>query len=77
MARVRRCDRCGKYYEPYEHENNTIGMSTFNMDEELVGMEEHKDLCPECMAEFNCWYLNVEYPELTSPKVYGVMAAEE
>lgn len=62
MARVRRCDRCGKYYEPYENRDNAIGTVTFNMDDEEIVVEEYKDLCPECMNEFTDWYKTVEYP---------------
>ena len=69
MARVRRCDRCGKYYEPYQNENNAIGTVTFNMDDEEIGTEEYKDLCPDCMDEFTNWYSDVEYPGLGKPTV--------
>ena len=69
MARVRRCDRCGKYYEPYENRDNAIGTVTFNMDDEETVTEQYKDLCPECMDEFTNWYSDVVYPGLGKPTV--------
>ena len=64
MARVRKCDRCGKYYEPQRGETAVIGMTTFNMDNEEVKVEEYKDLCPECDSSFFTWLHEIGYEDI-------------
>ena len=53
--RIRKCDRCGGTYEPYESKFNTVGIVTFNMDDEDVSGTTFYDLCPHCRQEFVSW----------------------
>lgn len=55
MSRIRRCDRCHEVYNPYENGFNTVGTSTYNMDEEQIDVHQNYDLCPKCKAEFLAW----------------------
>ena len=64
MSRVRKCDRCGKYYEPQYGETTVIGVTTFNLDNEEVSVEEYKDLCPECDASFLVWLNEIGYEDI-------------
>lgn len=64
MARVRRCDRCGKYYEPYMNKVNAIATGTFNMDNEEETTVQWMDLCPDCMEEFETYVKEIGYPNL-------------
>ena len=59
MAAAKKCDRCGKLYEPYNIKNdakNFNGINTVNLDASgrYYG---HKpmDLCPECKDSFEEW----------------------
>lgn len=56
MARIRKCDRCKKTYEPYEGDFNSIGTATYNMDNEQLDVTTDYDLCPACNAEFKAWF---------------------
>ena len=53
--RIRKCDRCGDTYKPYENSFNTVGNMTFNMDEEELGTTVCYDMCPKCKDEFTAW----------------------
>jgi hypothetical protein len=53
--RIRKCDRCGKVYEPYDDVHNTITVSTYDMNNECVDNGESYDLCPDCKEEFRGW----------------------
>ena len=64
MARVRKCDRCGKYYEPLHGDTFAVGMTYFNMDNENVETEEFKDLCPECTESFTNWLNEIGYEDI-------------
>ena len=66
MARVRRCDRCDKYYEPYSDKDglNNVGTAGFNMDNEEDVVTTFYDLCPECMGEFTTWLHDVKGKEI-------------
>ena len=55
MARIRKCDRCGEVYKPYEDKANTIGTMTFDMNDEALDLGFNYDLCPKCMSEFEAW----------------------
>lgn len=56
MSRVRKCDRCKKTYEPYENEFNSVGTTTYDMDNDMIGMSTDYDLCPRCQSEFKAWF---------------------
>lgn len=60
--RIRKCDRCGETYEPYEIDFNTVSTYTFNIDEEEIGSSNCYDLCMKCRDEFKCW-LGVHRPK--------------
>ena len=66
MARVRRCDRCGRYYEPYMHKPNAIATGTFNLDNEEETTVQWMDLCPSCMNFFEAYVKAVEYHDIGS-----------
>ncbi len=55
MSRIRKCDRCSETYEPYTARFNSVGISTFNMDNELEDVSTDFDLCPKCAKEFESW----------------------
>lgn len=67
MARARVCDRCGKYY-PHYNDENTIGVTSFNIDNEAVSAEQYYDLCPECQEEFRDWLFGKDYTDLPVPE---------
>ena len=59
MSNAKRCDRCGKYYEPkittgpgYSIYHYSIPLNTFGADVESF------DLCPECAHQFTDWAEN-------------------
>ena len=56
MARIRECDRCKKTYKPYEDTFNSVGVTTYDMDNEAVGTSTDYDLCPSCNADFKAWF---------------------
>ena len=56
MARIRKCDRCNKTYEPYEGTFNSVGISEYDMDNQMHGISTDYDLCPTCAAEFKSWF---------------------
>lgn len=56
MARIRKCDRCGKTYVGYEDTFNTVGTTTYNMDNDMIGTSTDYDICPDCKAEFIAWF---------------------
>jgi hypothetical protein len=56
MARIRKCDRCGETYTPYETGFNTVEVSTYNMDNECEGTTTTYDLCPKCKTDFTAWF---------------------
>lgn len=53
--RIRKCDRCNEVYEPYEDTFNSVGISTFNIEDEEKGNGVYYDLCPKCQAELLAW----------------------
>lgn len=64
MARVRKCDRCGKYYEPKCGVTPVIGVTEFNMDNDQENSEEYFDLCPECDESFTAWLGGTGYEDV-------------
>lgn len=64
MAKARKCDRCGAYYDPYE-----MRMGTHPVDYVYCGHNDYCggsgksiDLCPNCMSELIAW-LEIEEGE--------------
>lgn len=64
MARVRKCDRCGKYYEPKCGVTAAVGVTEFNMDNDQEYPEVYSDLCPECHDSFVAWMDEVGYKDV-------------
>lgn len=64
MARVRKCDRCGKYYEPKGGVTAVIGVTEFNMDNDQEYPEIYSDLCPECNQSFGDWMKAIGYEDV-------------
>jgi len=62
MAAARKCDRCGKLYEPYNSRNDSTrinGIIFVNVDEERKYYGHGiKDLCPYCSTDFVNWFQN-------------------
>ena len=65
MATAKKCDRCGKYYEPY-HFNidnnkfmNTLVITNENDNKtiDIVNTRQF-DLCQDCCEEFIFWLKN-------------------
>lgn len=61
---ARKCDRCGKLYEPYNSQNDSKhinGLIFVNVDEQRKYYGHGiNDLCPECSAEFINWFFEKE-----------------
>lgn len=59
MAIAKKCDRCGKYYEPYNFacdSEKINGVKTLNIDDNgKYFAQDTLDFCPECCEEFNIW----------------------
>lgn len=64
MARVRKCDRCGKYYEPKTGVTAVVGVTEFNMDNDQEYPEVYSDLCPECHESFDAWMNLIGYEDV-------------
>ena len=56
MSRIRKCDRCNETYEPYEAGFNSVGTTTYDMDNDMIGTSTDYDLCPKCKSEFKAWF---------------------
>lgn len=60
MGYAKKCDRCGKFYEPYNVENdseNINGITTLNIDHKGCYFSHNViDLCPDCKNSFEAWY---------------------
>lgn len=59
MAFAKKCDRCGKLYEPYNGENdckkiNGIMILNIGIRGKYYG-HGPIDLCPKCKESFNQW----------------------
>lgn len=58
MAKARKCDRCGKFYDIYTInglQDDLAKISTITTGN-LNSNNISRDLCPECMNEFIEWY---------------------
>lgn len=62
MAAARKCDRCGKLYEPYNLKDDSKhinGIIFVNVDEQRKYYDHGIiDLCPDCSTEFINWFQN-------------------
>lgn len=67
MGRARVCDRCNKYY-PHYNDENTIGVTSFNLNNEAVSTEQYYDLCPECLEAFRGWLFGKDYTDIPTPE---------
>lgn len=56
MARARKCDRCGKFYDEYLLNSNEFYKVCLIRTENYNYRNSPKDICPECMKEFIEWY---------------------
>ena len=56
MARCRKCDRCGKYFDPKGGFTKNVGQTIYDMDNNDVVNATWYDLCPECAADFTKWF---------------------
>ena len=60
MALVKKCDRCGKFYEAYntaKDSENINGIMTLNLDDQRkYYSHDPLDLCPECKDAFEKWF---------------------
>lgn len=60
MSMARKCDRCGKLYEPYNMDKrypegpNGIVLANIDYKQQCYTISK-SDLCPECMESFNNW----------------------
>ena len=58
MALVKKCDRCGKFYDHYPIGDvlgvyNAVCSSRMNNNRTCSQENKIKDLCPECMKAFD------------------------
>lgn len=67
MADAKKCDRCGKLYEPYNKSRlyGTMRVSAFAFMIENRGysLDERYDLCPDCMKFLQKWFKGKECEE--------------
>lgn len=74
MAEAKKCDRCGKLYEPYNKSKlyGIIGrkiywrVSAFAFmieDSEGYSIDGRHDLCPDCMKSLQKWFKDKECEE--------------
>lgn len=59
MAKVKKCDRCGKYYDSNTSVVNGVALSTIS-----GRFVEFKDLCDSCISEFKIFMKGTD----TKPK---------
>lgn len=53
MAKVYKCDRCGKYYDDETKGTDTDTYFLYKrLDPDARGFSESIDFCPECQEEF-------------------------
>ena len=58
MAEAKKCDRCGKFYEPYPTGDalgayNSVRRARTNLFGAIVYEKDQIDLCEQCMCELN------------------------
>ena len=63
MSLAKKCDRCGKLYEPKNikiHKTNINGLGLINRDirNDKVITQRLFDLCPECLVSLAGWLKN-------------------
>lgn len=58
---IKKCDRCGKYYDREKNTTVTVGLNSTNSVVELLSYYygENYDLCEECAEEFKAW-MNID-----------------
>lgn len=80
MAIARKCDRCGKLYEPYNLKNKD-GMNTLkSIQIDDVGSQtllNKIDLCPECCEAFNKWLKDPSTMVVTPTSVLGIKVDDD
>ena len=64
MARARKCDRCGKFYEKNTETNKraTVLIGVSFVDATYRNIDD-KDLCDECIAKFKRFMAGTELKE--------------
>lgn len=75
MANARKCDRCGKFYDPFEMDGmlcrfqNPVFQNTHDIQEGMIGKllmnaspDTHVDLCPECAELFEAFMCCSDLP---------------
>lgn len=53
------CDRCGKYFEPDDHNSGLLSQRVQNSEHSSWTCPLHLDLCPICMKEFEDVFMKV------------------
>lgn len=60
MAVAKKCDRCGKFFEPYNYRDDSSkinGIMTLNLDStNRYFTHGPYDLCPSCSTELMNWF---------------------
>ena len=75
MSNAKKCDRCGKFYDPFDMEgmsckfSNPILQATNDHREGLIGKlmlsgspDDYEDLCPECAELFEAFMSGADIP---------------
>ena len=65
--KAKKCDRCGKLYEQYNHKTSSRPNAVKTMNENMNGnyyAADLYDLCPECMNQLNRWLKNEKEGDL-------------
>lgn len=80
MADAKKCDRCGRLYEPYHCKDDALmprlgSGNSVNCIKFYNELQSHRiggqtvDLCPECMAALIAWLRSSELDELRAKTV--------
>lgn len=75
MSNAKKCDRCGKFYDPFDMEGmsckftNPMLQTSANIREGMIGKlmfsgspDDYEDLCPECAELFEAFMSGADIP---------------
>lgn len=64
MSLMKKCDRCGNVYDPYNEKSNSKQINGFlflNIDlQQKYFSHKPNDLCPKCAAMLTKWFTEKE-----------------
>ncbi len=57
--KIKKCDKCGKTYDPFKHANGTITMKVYDSNHTSWCAPDVYDYCPACMQKIEKLILKV------------------